>query len=350
MQFKKYYIHILIIALSIVITMNVFEEWLNVVSQATTDISRFNKSDYSAFLNSYTVFDYPKHTKHDEIKVNAVYKLLVPLMEFGGLNKFYIPPLMDKSRSSFFDLSWNQELFERNMTDALQLGPGKIALDIGCGKGLVANMVFDHSGSNVTGINISPEQITKAKDNAEKKGLSEVLDFYLGSMNEPLPFPNNSFDAVYIIQASPYAHDFSSLMLEIRRILKPGGLFSDLAVVTLDKYNIYNKTHVRMANEAKRVGVIPVWRSRQYYLDGCITNGFTVKFSKNLGHSGMMKVATEFFNPLGNFIKFLKYMGIVNKELVQSINRMNEHAMSLIQGDELGLFTTNYWIVCESPM
>jgi sterol 24-C-methyltransferase len=204
---------------------------------------------------------------------------------------------MGLHRATFHDLGWNQELFERKMADAMELGPNKVALDIGCGQGLVADMVQDQTKARVVGINISPEQIAKAKDIAAGKGkLGTALDFQRGSMNERLPFPDDTFDAAYIVQASPYAHDFSALMAEVRRVLKPGGIFSDLAVTTLDGFDPRNKTHVPMAEEAKRVEVIPVWRSAQYYLNGCRDNGFT---SELLGHTEMVQAATDFFNPLG---------------------------------------------------
>lgn len=318
---------------------------------AIKTIARMDQSDFTAFLESYDVFDNPQFTDADETKVNAVYKLLVPLMELGALTKFYIPPLMDPQRATFLDMGWNQELFEREMADAMELAPGKVALDIGCGQGLVADMVQDQSKATVQGINISPEQIAKAKDNAARKGkLGTVLDFQQGSMNDLLPFPDNSFDAAYIVQASPYAHDFGKLLSDVRRVLKPGGIFSDLAVTTLDKYDPANATHVQMAAEAKRVGVIPVWRSAQYYLDGCIDNGFTVTVSKHLGHHEMMQAATDFFTPLGDVILSLNKVGLVSDTVVASIDRMNQHAASLIDGDREGLFTTNYWIVCKAPL
>lgn len=301
-------------------------------------------------MNSYDVFDSPQHTKEDEKKVNAVYKVLVPMMELGALTKFYIPPLMDPTRATFRDLAWNQELMERKMADTLELRPGKVALDIGCGQGLVADMVQDQSGSKVVGINISPEQVAKARDNAAGKGkLGTVLDFQEGSMNARLPFPDNSFDAAYIVQANTYAHNFTALLGEVRRVLKPGGIFSDLAIVTLDKYDASNETHVRMAAEARRVGVITVWRSIDYYLEGCTANGFEVLKSENLGHHQMMQAATDFFTPLGSFIGFLHQVGLVGDKIVASMDRMNQHAKALIQGDRDGLFTTNHWIVCRAP-
>lgn len=318
---------------------------------AIKTLALLGNSDYNAFINSYDVFDDPQHTEEDETKVNAVYKVLVPLMELGALTKFYIPPVMDPKRASFPDMGWNQELFERKMADAMKLSPGKVALDIGCGQGLVADMVQEQSGAKVVGINISPEQIAKAQDHAAGKGkLGTVLDFQMGSMNDKLAFADDTFDAAYVVQASCYCHDFGAFMAEVARVLKPGGIFSDLAVTTLEGYDLDNETHVRMAGEAKRVGVIPVWRSAKYYLDGCTDNGLTVTVKKHLGHHKMMQAATDYFNPLGDLIGILHYFGIVGDKLVASIDRMNEHAQALIQGDRQGLFTTNYWIVCEKPM
>jgi len=324
---------------------------VTLIARAVKTLAMMEQKDYDAFKKAYVVLDDPQSNKEDEANVNAVYKVLVPLMELGHLTKFYVPPLMDPTRSSFLDLGWNQELFERKSADAMELSAGKVALDIGCGQGLVADMVQDQSGAKVVGINISLEQLAKARFNAEGKGkLGTVLDFKQGSMNDRLPFPDNTFDAAYIVQASPYAHNFTALMAEVKRVLKPGGIFSDLAVTLLDGYDANNATHVRMAAGARRVGVIPVWRSAEYYLDGCTKNGFTVKVSEHLGHYEMMQAATDFFNPLGDFLGFLHSVGLVGEKLVASIDRMNEHAQSLIQGDRQGLFTTNYWIVCQAPL
>ena len=266
-------ISLFVVAIAILVYL--CERWYGLVTRAVwfghavKTLAQLDSEDFNAFVDSYDVFDNPQHTDEDEVKVNKVYKVLVPLMELGQLTKFYIPPMMDPKRATFPDLGWNQELFERKMADTMQLAPGKVALDIGCGQGLVADMVQEQSGARVVGINISPEQIAKAKANAAASGkLGNVLDFDIGSMNDKLAFDDESFDAVYVVQSTCYAHDFGATMAEVARVLKPGGIFSDLAVTTLDNYDPNNDTHVKMAGEAKRVGVIPIWRSAEYYLEG----------------------------------------------------------------------------------
>lgn len=314
-------------------------------------LAQMDKSDFDGFSNSYDVFDDPQQNAADEAKVNAVYKVLVPLMELGVLKKFYIPPVMDASKTGFLNLNLQQELFERKMADTLGLGPGKVALDVGCGQGLVADMVQDQSGAKVVGINISPEQIAKARATAESNGkLGSLLDFKVGSMNDRLDFPDNSFDAVYIVQANCYAHNFTALMGEVRRVLKPGGMFSDLAVASLAKYNPDNETQLRMANRAKRVGVITTWRPNKYYEDACTANGFTLQIGKDLGHAEMTQSATDFFTPLGSVMNLAHKVGVIGKKTVESMDRMNEHAKDLIQGNVEELFSINYWIVAQAPL
>merc|ERR1719436_726622 len=110
-------------------------------------------------------------------------------------------------------------------------------------------------------------------------------------MNDPLPYPDGAFDAVYIMQAVTYVHDPNRLMKEIRRVLKPGGMFSDLSIVTMDKYNPKNETQYRMLQHAKRVAVVPIFRPRQVYEDACTSNGFSLKISEHLGHGDMTQAA-----------------------------------------------------------
>ena len=55
-------------------------------------------------------------------------------------------------------------------------------------------------------------------------------------------------------------------------------MFSDLAVTTLGGYDPSNETHVRMAEEAKRVGVIPVWRPTKYYAGALLSYTYEISF------------------------------------------------------------------------
>lgn len=95
------------------------------------------------------------------------------------------------------------------------MSPGKVALDIGCGQGLIADTIQQHTGAKTVGMNISPEQLAAARNNAKNKGqLGTLLEFDQPSMNDPLPYPGNTFDAAYIVQANAYVHNATNLMRE----------------------------------------------------------------------------------------------------------------------------------------
>jgi len=312
---------------------------------------QFEQSDFDDFLESYDVFETPQSDKEDEKKVNAVYKVLVPLMALGSLTKYYIPPVMDPSKNSFKYLNHNQVLFEQQMADTLSVKPGQKVLDIGCGSGYIADTVQAHTGAYVYGINVSPEQIATARGHAEKSGkLGKLLDFQVSSMNDPLPFEDNSFDAVYVMQAICYVHDPVLLMKEVRRVLKPGGIFSDLSIVSLDSYNPENKTQHQMMLNAQRVAVVTTFRPRKVYEDACIANGFTLKTSKLLGAADMTQAATDYFTPVGTVVQWFHKIGLMSKSVMESMDRMNQYASDLVQGEREELFSINYWLVCQAPL
>jgi len=320
------------------------------IGLALKTLFQFEQADFDNFLNSYDVFDKPQSNKEDENKVNAVYKVLVPLMALGSLTKYYIPPVMDPERMSFKYLNHNQVLFEHKMADTLSVKPGQRVLDIGCGSGYIADTVQAHTGAKIDGINVSPEQISTARDHAQRSGkLGKLLDFQVASMNDRLPFEDNTFDAVYVMQAICYVHDPVALMKEVRRVLKPGGIFSDLSIVTLDSYNPDNQTQYKMMKNAQRVAVVTTFRPRKVYEDACIANGFKVKTSKLLGAADMTQAATDYFTPVGTIVQWFNKIGLMSSSVMESMDRMNEYASDLVQGEREELFSINYWLVCQAP-
>lgn len=95
---------------------------------------------------------------------------------------------------------------------------GKKLLELGCGPS-GSTQLWDRNGAQVTGIDISPEGIKKAKANAEKKG----LDIEYHAMNaEQTEFEDNSFDLV-VGMGIIHHLDLNTSYRELGRILKPGG-------------------------------------------------------------------------------------------------------------------------------
>jgi arsenite methyltransferase len=103
--------------------------------------------------------------------------------------------------------------------------PGEVILDIGCGAGvdsLIAALMVGPSGL-VTGVDLVPEMLERAKENARLVGALNV-EFIEGSAEE-LPFSDNTFDAVTSNGVFNLVADKVRALGEFYRVLKPGGRF-----------------------------------------------------------------------------------------------------------------------------
>lgn len=103
------------------------------------------------------------------------------------------------------------------------LRPGEVVLDLGSGAGFdcfpAAEKVGEHG--HVIGVDMTPDMIARARENAEKSGLKNI-EFRLGEL-EHLPVADASADVVMsncVINLSP---DKKRVYREAFRVLKPGG-------------------------------------------------------------------------------------------------------------------------------
>jgi SAM-dependent methyltransferase len=103
------------------------------------------------------------------------------------------------------------------------LHPGERVLDLGSGAGtdsLVAAQVVGGDGS-VTGIDMTPEMLAKARGAAEQMGVGNV-EFVEGEI-EHLPFVDGSFDVVISNGVIDLVPDKDAVFSEVHRVLVPGG-------------------------------------------------------------------------------------------------------------------------------
>jgi arsenite methyltransferase len=104
-----------------------------------------------------------------------------------------------------------------------RLAPGERVLDLGSGAGtdsLVASFMVGPEGK-VTGIDMTPEMLEKARAGAAEVGATNV-SFVEGEV-EHLPFADDTFDVVISNGVIDLVPDKDAVFGEIRRVLVPGG-------------------------------------------------------------------------------------------------------------------------------
>ena len=107
-----------------------------------------------------------------------------------------------------------------NNVDAL----GKTILDIGCGCGGAAlHLIKKHGAKFVEGIDPEPLVIKTAEQLSEKNNLSKYTSFKCTDTG-PFLYDNESFDIVFSKEVFLHIPDKESLLKDIHRILKPGGI------------------------------------------------------------------------------------------------------------------------------
>jgi sterol 24-C-methyltransferase len=113
---------------------------------------------------------------------------------------------------------------ERMVAEDARFGPGMSVLDVGCGSGGPAMTIAARWEVHVTGVDLVPRHVERAREQATSLGLADRTRFMEADAIS-LPFPDASFDHVYAIESAYHASDKARFYAECARVLRPGGSF-----------------------------------------------------------------------------------------------------------------------------
>jgi Methylase involved in ubiquinone/menaquinone biosynthesis len=336
---------------------------LGTVLKSMKTLYSLPKEKIEAFLNSYNIYDHDWANEAELIekmgldyyqqvqkKLVDYYSVLNHLCSIGQVEKMYIPPAIDLSKS----IIANQALYEKRMCKDLGIKPTDHVLDIGCGRGRVASHVASLTGACVTGINIDPNQLESAKRFAKGNGLTEQCQFKIGDLNSiPLPFDDSSLDHIYHIQVFTYSKDLPALARDIYRMLKPGGKIACLDWVRLKDYSPDNLEHAELMKRIKPlIGAIGT-PSVEEYENAFKQAGFHIVISENASVDGLqaplIENADKFFTRATRAINFLVKWRLLPKHFKALFDRLTQDGQAFVEADRKRLVTTSYYIVAQKP-
>jgi microcystin synthetase protein McyJ len=111
----------------------------------------------------------------------------------------------------------------RLLGEAVQLGPDDRQLDVGFGFAEQDFLWLAENGvRHITGLNITPMQVERARQRAAERNLLDRMDLQVGSATE-MPFAAESFTKVTALECAHHFPTREKFFAEAFRVLTPGG-------------------------------------------------------------------------------------------------------------------------------
>jgi ubiquinone/menaquinone biosynthesis C-methylase UbiE len=121
---------------------------------------------------------------------------------------------------------WGIESLTGMLLREMRVPENPVTLDIACGTGLSTFSLVDYLGTgDVHGVDLSPDMVRKATENADKLGYN--IEFKEGNV-ENLPYPDAMFNMAISNMSFQFFPDKLRALKEIHRVITPGGRMGHL--------------------------------------------------------------------------------------------------------------------------
>lgn len=291
--------------------------------------------------------------------VNKYYDLVTSFYEYGWGESFHFAP------------RWKGESLKESIKRhehflALQLGlkAGQKVLDVGCGIGGPLREIAPFSMTSVTGLNNNEYQIARGQALNRNTGLDKTCNFVKADFMK-MPFPDNSFDAIYAIEATCHAPDPVGCYKEIYRVLKPGQCFAAYEWCMTNAFDIRNKEHQKIKAEIELGNGLPDVRATGQCLDALKQAGFEVIWDKDLAADSPIpwylpldkshfSLSSFRLTAVGRFVTrnmvmALEYTGLAPKGSQRVQAFLEKAAEGLVDGGRKEIFTPMYFFLARKP-
>ena len=289
------------------------------------------------------------------------YDLVTDFYEYGWGRSFHFAPRVPGE-------SFKESLarHERNMADVLALKPGMTVADMGCGVGGPLLEMARYSGARIVGVNSNAYQLEHARQFAQEAGLEHLAEFLHCNFLH-VDAPDESFDAIYEVEATCHAPDKESVYGEIYRLLKPGAYFAGYEYCMTERFDPQDPRHVKAKAGIELGGSIPNIDDRQTVVDALHKVGFEVLETRDLAVPAGPSI--PWYQPLAgegislasfrssrigralthNTLKVLEALHIVPQGTVRVSQTLNLCASAMVEAGRLGIFTPMLFIHARKP-
>jgi len=110
----------------------------------------------------------------------------------------------------------------RRALDQARVKAGDRVLEIGCGWGALAEMGTVEYGAHVTGVTLSSEQLSSAKERLQRLGMAEHSDLRLQDYRDISDAPFDAICSIEMVEAVGREY-WPTYFATISKLLKPGG-------------------------------------------------------------------------------------------------------------------------------
>ncbi|CAH2035383.1 unnamed protein product [Thlaspi arvense] len=291
------------------------------------------------------------------------------------VNKYY------DLASRFYEYGWGDSLhfahrwkeeslreslkrYEHFLAMQLAMKPRYKVLDVGCGIGGPMREIARFSNVSITGVNNNEYQVTRGKKLNQLAGLDETCNVVKADFMN-MPFPDNSFDAVYAIEATCHAPDAYACYKEMYRVLKPGQKFAIYEWCLTDAFDPNNDEHQKIKAEIEFGNALPDIRLTTKCLEAVKNAGFDVIWEKDFAKdspvpwylpmdTNNLSLLSFRVTTVGKFvtdalIKGLEYVRVVPEGTQRIQTILQKAANGLVNGGKKGIFTPMYFVLARKP-
>lgn len=295
--------------------------------------------------------------------VNSYYNLATDFYEIGWGQSFHFA---NRLAGESHDSSIVRH--EYYLASRLGIQPTDTVLDCGCGIGGPLRNLGRFTGASITGVTLNQYQVNRGNQLCAEAQLAPRCKLVQADFHK-LPFPDNSFDHCYSIEACCHSPDRADVYREILRVLKPGGMFVSYEWCLTKVHDPANEKHVRSKRLIEEGDGLPDLMPTGHCDESLAKAGFEFLEGRDAAldpnPSGVpwftiltpsfVDIFRLQFTWIGTllvnlFLNFLETIRLAPKGSGKVREMLRQAQLGLVMGGQMGTFTPMYYVHAKKPV